>query len=98
MIFGHRLQGNAPPKIAVDLHVPLVPAAVGGIPPALFFEQLKDGAKKMVSIPSFFAPVGAATGPTVFFCVGRKVFVPNNDRTRSTLEMQPGKIPCPSPD
>src|SRR3954470_20652021 len=31
VIFGHGLEGNAPPEVTVNLDVPFVPARVGGI-------------------------------------------------------------------
>jgi hypothetical protein len=39
VIFGDGLKRDAPPEIAVNLNVPVVPAAVGGIAPAFFLQQ-----------------------------------------------------------
>ncbi len=44
VIFGHGVQRNTPPKISVNLNVPLIPASVSGIAPAFFVKQLKQGA------------------------------------------------------
>src|SRR5207248_4197249 len=39
MVFRHALQQDAPPKIAVDLQVPLLPSGVDGVAPVLRLEQ-----------------------------------------------------------
>ncbi len=43
VVFGDGLKRYAPPEISVDLNVPLVPSAIGGIAPAFLIQQLKDG-------------------------------------------------------
>src|SRR5204862_1226664 len=61
VIFGDSLKRDAPPEIAVNLNVPVVPAAVGGIAPAFFVEQPKYFAQEIMAIPPFLAPKYAAT-------------------------------------
>src|SRR3989442_15967766 len=39
MILGDGLEDDAPPKVAVDLNIPVVPAGVGRVTPAFFLEQ-----------------------------------------------------------
>src|SRR6266480_1909575 len=56
VVFGNGLKRYAPPKISIDLNVPLVPPAIGGIAPAFFIEQLKDCPKQIVTVPPLFAP------------------------------------------
>src|SRR5207244_11963049 len=43
VVFGDGLKCDAPPEIPIDLNVPLVPPAIGGIAPALFIQHLKGG-------------------------------------------------------
>src|SRR5439155_8769594 len=61
VIFGDGLKRDAPPEIAVNLNVPVVPAAVGGIAPAFFVQQPKHFAQKIMAIPPLLAPKYAAT-------------------------------------
>jgi hypothetical protein len=56
VIFSHRLQNDAPPKVPVDLDVPLIPASVDRVTPAFFFEQLKNRAEQMMAIPCLVTP------------------------------------------
>src|SRR5204862_2201190 len=55
------LKPDAPPKIPTDLNVPLIPSTISGIAPAFFIQQLEDGAKQVVAVPSLFAPKNSAT-------------------------------------
>src|SRR2546429_4264347 len=59
MIFGHRLQCYAPPKISINLNVPLVPAGIGGIAPVFLVEQGKDRTKKVMTILACLTPIAA---------------------------------------
>src|SRR4029450_84644 len=61
VILGDGLKRDAPPEITVNLNVPLVPAAVGGIAPAFFVQQPKHFAQEIVAIPPLLAPKYAAT-------------------------------------
>ena len=61
VIFGDGLKRDAPPEIAVDLNVPVVPAAVSGIAPAFFVEQPKYFAQEIMAVPPLLAPEYAAT-------------------------------------
>ena len=57
VIFRDGLQHDAPPKISIDLNVPLVPTSVGGIAPAFFLQKLENRTEKMMSIVALFAPI-----------------------------------------
>ena len=57
VIFGHGLQRDAPPKISVNLNVPLIPTGIGGIAPAFFLQKLENRTKKVMSILALFAPI-----------------------------------------
>src|SRR5207253_11171861 len=61
MVFGYGLKRYAPPEISIDLNVPLVPPAIGGITPAFFIQQLKDCTQQKVTIPALVAPKNSAT-------------------------------------
>src|SRR5207247_9216334 len=92
MIFGDGLECYAPPEIAVDLHVPFVPPAVGRIAPALFLEHLKDCPQQIVAIPALFAPKNTATQASRRSRAFRQMFVPPNHVGRCPFESQPGEI------
>ena len=93
MILGNGLKRNAPPEIAVDLNVPVVPAAVGGIAPAFFVEQPKYFAQKIMAIPPLLAPKYAATQATSRARKFGQMFVLPNDVCRCAFETKPGEIP-----
>src|SRR5437764_12043733 len=67
MIFSDGLENDAPPKVAVDLDVPFVPARIDRIAPAFFFEKLENCAQQMVTVPAFVAPENAAPQTTRCF-------------------------------
>src|SRR4051812_18853430 len=75
VVFGHGLQDNAPPEIAVDLDVPFIPARIRRIPPPFFFEQLKDTAEKMMPVLSLLIPISAASHCAEAAGAGRQHFV-----------------------
>src|SRR5947207_5584464 len=72
MIFGHCLQHYAPPKISVNLNVPLVPTGIGGIAPVFLVEQGKDRTEKVMAIFTFLTPVAATPQPPAEFLAGRQ--------------------------
>ena len=92
MVFGHSVKCHAPPEISVNLNVPLIPPSVGGIAPALLLEQLKHGAKQIMTVPALFAPKNAATQSAEKTVSIGQVFVRLNDTPRCPFEMQPGEI------
>src|SRR6202022_766984 len=92
VIFRDGLQFDAPPEIPVDLKVPLVPARVGGIAPAFFFEQLKDRAEQMMPIFPILAPINAASSTSFDLRLGGQMFARSDDRARGAFEMKPGEI------
>src|SRR5438105_2826167 len=92
VIFGHGLQRDAPPKISVNLNVPLIPTGIGGIAPAFFLEQLEHGTKQMMTVPSLFAPKNSAAQTTGKIRTGRQMFVRPNHIARRALKVQPGEI------
>src|SRR5581483_7595201 len=96
VIFGERLERDAPPKIPVKLNVPLVPTGVGGIAPAFFLKQLADLAEKMMSIFPLVAPIRRPGGTATKF--GLQFFVRHNDAARRAFEMQPGEVTGKSPN
>ena len=59
VILGHGLEDDAPEEIPVDLDVPFLPAGVGGVAPAFFFEQVKDRFKERVPLDAILAPIVA---------------------------------------
>ena len=61
VIFRHGLQNNAPPKVPIDLDVPLVPTGVGGLPPAFFVEKIEDRTEQVMAVLSIFAPITSVT-------------------------------------
>ena len=98
MIFGDGLERDAPPKIPVDLNVPFVPPGIGGIAPAFFLQQLKDGTKQVVTVPAFFVPKNSATQTAGETGAIRQMFVHSNHASRRAFEMQPGEITRPPSD
>src|SRR5215472_335990 len=98
MIFGHGLERHAPPKISVNLNVPLIPARVGGITPAFFFEQLKERPKEIMAVPALLAPKKTAAQGTENALPIWQMFMCLNDTPRCPFEMQPGEITRPPSD
>ncbi len=96
MILGHGLQDDAPPKIAVDLNVPIIPAAIDGIAPAFFLEQIEDGAEQVVTVPALFAPKNSAAQIAGKSSAGGQMFVAGDDTARRPFEAKPGEIPRPA--
>src|SRR6476660_9266403 len=86
VVFGDGLKHYAPPKIPIDLNVPLVPPAVGGITPAFLIQQLKDGPQQIVTIPSLVAPKSSATQAACEAGAFRQMFVLPNHVCRCALE------------
>src|ERR1017187_3577827 len=70
VIFGDGLQLNAPPKVSVNLKVPLVPPTNGGRPPPFLLEELKNRAEKMVAIFPLLAPINSASSVSDNLCAG----------------------------
>src|ERR1051326_2017516 len=92
VIFRHRLQDDAPPKVSVDLDVPFVPTSVDRVAPAFFFEQLKDRAEQMMTVASLIAPENAPAQASTEFRFGGQMFVRANDVARSAFEMEPREV------
>src|SRR5438067_3725379 len=82
MIFSDGLENDAPPKVAVDLDVPFVPAGINRIAPPFFFKQLENCAKQMVTVPAFVAPENSAAQTARWFRISRQMFVGANNATR----------------
>ncbi len=99
MILGHGLQDDAPPKISVDLNVPIIPAAIDGIAPAFFLEQIEDRAEEVVTVPALFAPKNSAAqtaAPPPRGSASRQMFMPADDAARRPFEAKPGEISGPA--
>src|SRR2546421_175397 len=92
MIFGHRLQNDAPPKVSVNLDVPFVPTRIDRIAPAFFFEQLKNCAEQVMPVASFVAPKNSASQARTAFGVGRQMFVGADNVARRPFEVKPSKV------
>src|SRR6266496_1282836 len=92
VVFGDGLKRYAPPKIPIDLNVPLVPPAIGGIAPAFFIQQLKDGPQQIVTVPALFAPKNSATQAAREACAFGQLFVFPNHACRRAFKAQPGEI------
>src|SRR6266699_6299564 len=75
VVFGDGLKRYAPPKISIDLNVPFVPPAIGGITPAFFIQQLKDGPQQIVTVPALLAPKNSAAQAACEACAFGQVFV-----------------------
>ncbi len=73
VIFGHRLQGNAPPKISVNLNVPFIPAGIGGITPVFLIQQGEDRTEQMMAVLAFLAPIAATPQAPGEFRAGRQM-------------------------
>src|SRR4029453_5061990 len=86
VIFRNGLKRGAPPKIAVNLNVPVVPAAVGGIAPAFFVEQPKHLPQEIMAIPPLLPPKYAATQASSRACAFWQMFVLPNDVCRCAFE------------
>src|SRR6266571_3651221 len=86
VVFGDGLKRYAPPKISVDLNVPLVPPAIGGIAPAFLIQQLKDRAQQIVTVPALLAPKNPATKAASEAIAFRQMFVLPNHVCRCAFE------------
>src|SRR5436190_19389815 len=82
VIFGHRLERNAPPKISVNLNIPFIPAGIGGIAPVFLIEQGKDRTEQMMAVPAFLTPITATSQTPGEFRPGRQMLVGANDLAR----------------
>src|SRR4029450_10984331 len=98
VIFSDRLQRDAPPQIPVDLNVPFIPSAIGGITPAFFIKQLEDRAQQVVTIFAFFAPQTPPAQTACNTCSIGQTFVRSNHAPGCALEMQPGEVARPPAD
>src|SRR5450755_1357622 len=98
VIFGHRLQRNAPPKISVNLNVPFIPAGIGGIAPVFLVEQGKGRTEQVMAILTCLTPITATPQTPGEFRARRQTFVPADDGARCALEVEPGEIARPSTD
>src|SRR5207302_6553653 len=92
VILGHGLQRDAPPKISVNLNVPLIPAGIGGIAPAFFLEQLEHGTKQMMTIPSPFASNNSTAQTKGKVWAGRQMFGRPDHIVRRGPDAQAGQI------
>src|SRR5215472_7793662 len=61
MVLGNGLKHRAPPKVPVDLDVPLFPTRIDRVAPAFFFEQLENRTEQMMSILSVITPKNPST-------------------------------------
>src|SRR6266705_5209008 len=95
MVFGDGLQRDTPPKIPVNLNVPVVPTGIGGIAPAFFLEQLEDRAQQIMPVAAPFAPKDSASQTADSTSPRRQIFVRANYTPRCSFKMQPGEIPRP---
>src|ERR1041385_2777199 len=86
VIFRDGLKRDAPPEIAVNLNVPVVPTTVSGIPPAFFVEQPKHFAQKIVAVPPLLAPKHAATKASSGTRALGQMFMLPDDVRRCALE------------
>src|SRR5437879_1253943 len=86
VVFGDGLKCYAPPEISIDLNVPLVPPAIGGIAPAFLIQQLKDGPKQIVTVPAVVAPKNSATQAACEALTFRQMFVLPNHACRRAFE------------
>src|SRR6266436_3571307 len=86
MVFGDGLKCYAPPEISIDLNVPLVPPAIGGITPAFLIQQLKNGPQQIVTVPSLVAPKSSATQAACEAGAFRQMFVLPNHVCRCAFE------------
>src|SRR5215472_2180598 len=64
VIFGDGLKRNAPPKIAVKLNIPVVPAAVCRVTPAFFIQQSEQFPQEVMTVSTLFAPKNSSTETT----------------------------------
>src|ERR1041384_8845671 len=92
VIFRHRLQDDAPPKVSVNLDVPFVPTGIDRVAPAFFFEQLKDRAEQMMTVASLIAPENAPAQAPAEFRFGGQMFVRTNHIARGAFEMAPREV------
>src|SRR5439155_7614703 len=92
VIFSDGLQRYAPPKVAVDLNVPLIPTAIRGIPPALLFEQLEHFAQEIVAVPTLLGPDKAAPQLACEGRARRRLPVPPHGVGRCACGRPPGDV------
>src|SRR6266496_4608045 len=95
VIFSDCLQRDAPPEISVNLNVPFIPSAIGGITPAFFIEQLEDRAQQVMTISALFAPENPPAQTACNTPPIGQTFVRSNHASRCALEMQPREITRP---
>src|SRR4029077_5126382 len=93
VIFGDGLKRDAPPEIAVNLNVPVIPAAVGGIAPAFFLQQPKHFAQEIMAVPPLLAPKYTPAEATSRARAFGQMFALPDDVCRCAFETQPGEIP-----
>src|SRR5262249_35063190 len=91
VILGHGLENDAPPKVTIDLDVPLVPTGIDRVAPAFFFEQLKDCSEQVMAVPRFITPETAASQAAARNRARRQIFVRTNHIARRPFEMEPGE-------
>src|SRR5205807_5624393 len=95
VIFGHGLESNAPPKVAIDLDVPLIPAGVGGITPVFLVEQIEHRTEEVMTVLPVLAPVTEGAQSAGKLGAGRQMFVRADDGTRRPFAKEPGKVTRP---
>src|SRR5437764_599010 len=86
VIFGDGLESDAPPKVSVDLDVPLIPAGVGGITPVFLVEQIKHRTEEVMTVLSVLAPITSVAPSVGKLGAGRQMFVSANDGARRPLK------------
>src|SRR5258708_18991789 len=89
MILGYGLENNAPPKVSIDLDVPLIPTSIDRVAPAFFFEQLKNRAEQVMTISAILAPKNPASQAAARLCGGRQNFLCADDTARCAFTMEP---------
>src|SRR5439155_26046314 len=92
VILGYGLENNAPPKVSIDLDVPLIPTSIDRVAPAFFFEQLKNRTEQVMTISAILAPKNAAPQAAARLCGAGQNFVCTDDAARCAFKMEPREI------
>src|SRR6266852_52864 len=92
VILRYGLENNAPPKVSIDLDVPLIPTSIDRVAPAFFFEQLKNRAEQVMTISAILAPKNPASQAAARLCGGGQNVVCADDTARCAFKMEPREI------
>src|SRR5437764_3111182 len=75
VIFRHGPQNDAPPKIAVNLNIPFLPAGIDGIAPVFLIKQRENFAQEIVEIFDLLVPISEMSQLNAKFVLPRVLFM-----------------------